>query len=199
MIGSTNGYTVFAIKTVCCSWTKWAYANHIFLLDFWLTTLPSGNSITLWIISRLRMFVPIQMYCFNRVMLHHTSISFTNRTHNHMYMQCLCYVKCSVWNGKRKRIVGLCIYMTRRYLKHSITVNPRPCRGVQPPLRFFLATRRTVSDSLLKFSVPSGASFAQLLAFVLSRSCQVTELDVIKGTTSGQIYIRYIGYCFTLV
>ena len=37
--------------------------------------------------------------------------------------------------------------------------------GATPPLRFFLATRRTVSDSWLKFSVPSGASFAQLLVF----------------------------------
>ena len=36
--------------------------------------------------------------------------------------------------------------------------------GCNPP-EFFLATCRTVSDSLLKFSVPSWASFAQLLVF----------------------------------
>ena len=59
---------------------------------------------------------------------------------------------------------------------------------VQPPLRFFLGTRRTFWDSLLKFSVPSGASFAQLL---VNKNCQghvrLQSYDVIKGTTSGQI------------
>ena len=59
-----------------------------------------------------------------------------------------------------------------------------------PTLRFFLATRRTVSDSLLKFLVPSGASFAQLLVFFCQGHVRSRSYDVIKGTTSGQIYAK---------